>query len=164
MVYRRLCSPIIQCVMRECFITNPRLPFFLACGRGNYVFQPFLSNSPLRFLTALDTEPPFFHNIVTAFRGTASTLFYRSCFLSPSSPSFFPLFVRSRSAPSLSIRRISRLPFPLPPAAHHVLQYRRAASGVTPVIRDGPDEAFIILSKRVSLSIRQHTVIIQSNG
>lgn len=115
MVYRRLCSPIIQCVMRECFITNPRLPFFLACGRGNYVFQPFLSNSPLRFLTALDTEPPFFHNIVTAFRGTASTLFYRSCFLSPSSPSFFPLFVRSRSAPSLSIRRISRLPFPLPP-------------------------------------------------
>lgn len=107
----------------------------------------------------------FFHNIVTAFRRDNLDSFAGAVF-SPFLPTFFPLFVRFFSSfrsclclPAV----VSRLPFSLP-AAHHVLQYRRAASGVTPVIRDGPDEAFIILSKRVSLSIRQHTVIIQSNG
>lgn len=74
---------------------------------------------------------------------------------------FFSLFVPVSFSVFLYSTRFSPS-FP-PPVAHHVLQYRRAASGVTPVIRDGPDEAFIILSEG-SLSIRQHTVIIQSNG
>lgn len=75
-----------------------------------------------------------------------------SPFLSPPPPpSFFPsLFVPVPLHLCLSAAFLAFLSFP--PAAHHVLQYRRAASGVTPVIRDGPDEAFIILSKRVSLS------------
>lgn len=67
-------SPIIHCNTRV-FHHRCSTPLFSCVwGTGNYVFQPSLSNSLLCFFTALDTEPPFFHNIVTAFQGTASTL------------------------------------------------------------------------------------------
>lgn len=150
---------LIPC-MHYYFVTDVRLPLIpYVKKQSNYIFHPYSSPTcvPLRFFAALDTEPPFFHNIVTAFRGTASTLL-PVLFFSSLRSSFFLCSFPFHS-PSFSIRRVSRPP----PAAHHVLQYRRAASGVTPVIRDGPDEAFIILSEG-SLSIRQHTVIIQSNG
>lgn len=163
-------------------VDSPPLPLFFSCEKeqATTIFYylsiillyptpppPFLL--PPSFASSRHSTQShlffFFHNIVTAFRRDNLDSFAGAVF-SPFLPTFFPLFVRFFSSfrsclclPAV----VSRLPFSLP-AAHHVLQYRRAASGVTPVIRDGPDEAFIILSKRVSLSIRQHTVIIQSNG
>lgn len=148
--------------MHYYFVTDVPLPLIpYVKKRSNYIFHPYFSPASvsLCFFTALDTEPPFFHNIVTAFRGIASTLL-PVLFFSSLRSSFFLCSFPFHS-PSFSIRCVSHPLFP--PVAHHVLQYRRAASGVTPVIRDGPDEAFIILSEG-SLSIRQHTVIIQSNG
>lgn len=149
---RRLCSlntiyaPVFR--HRRAFFPLPYVK-----ERSNYIICPssFLSFF-LCFFTTLDTEqPPFFRNIVTAFRGTATTLSPALFFPSPPPTtrrvcSFSSLCPFSFRSLSLSVRR--RFSPSFSPAAHHVLQYRRAASGVTPVIRDGPDEAFIILSER----------------
>lgn len=84
---------LIPC-MHYYFVTDVRLPLIpYIKKRSNYIFHPYSSPTcvPLRFFTALDTEPPFFHNIVTAFRGTASTLLPVVFFLPP--VFFFSLFV-----------------------------------------------------------------------
>lgn len=139
-------------------------PFFLRVGNRQLCLSTFsIQLSPL-LLHATRHRATFFpqhcHRLSRdSLDSFAGAVF--SPFIPPPLPFFPSLFVLVPRHLCLSA---AFLAFLFPPAAHHVLQYRRAASGVTPVIRDGPDEAFIILSKRVSLPIRQHTVIIQSNG
>lgn len=141
---------IIQCNTR---VFHRQLPlFFFPRRRGNYVFlQPSLS---LPLLHGTRHRATFFStNIVTAFRGTASTLL-PELFPLPSSPHLLPLLFSPLC--SFPFRSISVYPPRFspssPPLPLLTTCYNIAASGVTPVIRDGPDEAFIILSKRVSLS------------
>lgn len=127
------------------------------CKRAKqlYIFcPPFFLSFFLCFFTTLDTEqPPFFPQHCHRLSRDSLDSFASAVFPlpSPNVPQclffFFPLSVLV-SFPRLCPFAVLSRPSFSPPAAHHVLQYRRAASGVTPVIRDGPDEAFIILSER----------------
>lgn len=158
-VYRRLCSSnTVYALLFRHRRTPPPYPVRKK-AKQPYLSSLFLANvcSSLLFHGTRHRAtffPQHCHRLSRdSLDSFASTVF----FLPP--VFFFSLFVPVSFSVFLYSTRFS----PPPAAAHHVLQYRRAASGVTPVIRDGPDEAFIILSEG-SLSIRQHTVIIQSNG
>lgn len=135
-VYRRLCSPIIQCVIPECFITNarrlPPLSFFFLVRRNKQLLSStifLLSFSIQLLLPPSSSLPPlllhgtrhratfffFFSTTLSPpFEGTTSTLL-PELFSLPSSPPFFPsLFVFSpRSAP-VSVYPPSFLAFPFP--------------------------------------------------